>query len=87
MKVNRKDFVYAKINIHLTPDAMLKTLRELQGLTQQELSDLTGIPQSNISALENNSKMMGRQSALVLAKALKVHPGILLFPDYDQKAA
>lgn len=26
---------------------------------------------------------LGRERALVLAKALKVHPAVLLFPDFD----
>jgi hypothetical protein len=28
---------------------------------------------------------MGRERAIILAKALKVHPAILLFPDFDVK--
>ena len=61
----------------------LRILRELQQLSQSELAELTGICQSNISALENGSRQLGRKRALVLAKALKVHPAVLLFPGYD----
>lgn len=50
---------------------------------QADLSRLTGISQSNISALESNARQMGRERAIVLAKALKVHPAVLLFPDFD----
>ena len=52
MKINKKDFVRAKVNIKITPGEMLKTIRELQGLTQKELAEKTGISQSNISAME-----------------------------------
>ncbi len=83
MKLDKKDFVKAKVNAHITPGQMLRTLRELQELNQKELADLTGINQSNISALENGTRLMGRERALVLAKALKVHPAVLLFPDFD----
>jgi len=41
------------------------------------------IPQSNISAMENNVSQIGRDRALALAKALKVHPAVILFPDFD----
>ena len=58
-------------------------LRELQEMIQNELSEITNIPQSNISALENETKHMGRERALVFAKALHVHPSVLLFPDFD----
>ena len=81
MKINKKDFVKAKIHAHLTPGEALKMLRELQGLTQADLAKITGINQSNISALENNARQMGRERAIVFAKALKVHPAVLLFPD------
>ncbi|MBS1256975.1 MAG: hypothetical protein MAG551_00010 [Candidatus Scalindua arabica] len=42
--------------------------------------------QSNISALETNTRNIGRDRALVLAKALKVHPAVILFPDYCMEA-
>lgn len=83
MSINKKDFTKAKVNIAITPGKMLKTLRELQGLSQQELATMTGITQSNISSLETDARQIGRERAIVLAKALKVHPAVILFPDYD----
>lgn len=83
MSINKKDFVKAKVNISITPGQMLKNLRELQGLSQQDLAKITGITQSNISSLETDARQIGRERALVLAKALKVHPAVILFPDYD----
>lgn len=81
--MNKKDFQLAKVHIHLTPGEALRMLRELQGLSQKDLEKLSGISQSNISALEGNARQMGRERAIVLAKALKVHPAVLLFPDFD----
>lgn len=83
MRINRKDFARAKVHCSLTPGEALKMLRELQGLSQNELAELTGISQSNISALESNLRKIGRDRALTLAKALHVHPAVLLFPDFD----
>ena len=83
----KTDFVMAKVNYHLTPGEALKQLRELQGLSQNELAEITNIPQSNISALESGSKQLGRDRALILAKALRVHPAVILFPDYDMHLA
>jgi transcriptional regulator with XRE-family HTH domain len=62
---------------------MLRTVRELQELTQTQLVAMTGMAQSNLSALETGAREMGRERALVLAKALRVHPAVLLFPDFD----
>lgn len=81
--MNKKDFQLASVHTKLTPGEALKMLRELQGLSQVELAKLTGISQSNISALEGNARQIGRERAIILAKALKVHPAVILFPDFD----
>lgn len=81
--MNKVDFVKAKIRYPLTPGETLKQLRELQGLSQNDLSQMTGVPQSNISALENGTCQIGRDRAIVFAKALHVHPAVILFPDFD----
>lgn len=81
--MSKQDFVLAKVNRKITPGEMLRTLRELQNLTQQELADKTGLSQSNVSAMENNVSQIGRDRALALAKALHVHPSVILFPDFD----
>jgi transcriptional regulator with XRE-family HTH domain len=83
MSINKNDFVKAKVHHSLTPGETLKMLRELQGLSQNDLTEITGISQSNISAIENGSRQMGRERALIFAKALRVHPAVLLFPDFD----
>ena len=83
MPMNKKDFVKAKVNRKITPGEMLRTLRELQELSQIELGEMTGISQSNISSIETNVTNIGRERAIVLAKALKVHPAVILFPDFD----
>ncbi len=85
MKINKKDFVKAKVHVHLTPGEALKMIRVLQDLTQADLAKLTGISQSNISALESNTRKLGRERAIIFAKALKVHPSVLLFPDFDME--
>jgi len=82
-RVTRPALVPARVGISITPGEMLRTIRELQELTQGELARLTGIAQSNLSALETGARELGRERALVLAKALKVHPAVLLFPDFD----
>ena len=78
-----KNLVRAKVNIKMTPGEMLKTLRELQELSQADLAELAGMSQSNISALENGIRKIGRERSLALSKALRVHPAVILFPDFD----
>jgi len=48
------EFRKAKKAIEVSPGESVKILRELQELSQNELARFTGIPQSTISAIEND---------------------------------
>ena len=61
----------------------LKILREFQDLSQNELAELTGIPQSTISAIEHDRIQRGVERAKVFARALQCHPAVLVFPGWD----
>ena len=54
------------------PGVCLAGSRAKEGLTQKQLSELTGIPQSHISEMENGKRPIGKKRAKILAKALKV---------------
>jgi transcriptional regulator with XRE-family HTH domain len=75
--------------VTLTPGAAVRVGRELQELTQAQLSALSGIPQSAISAIETGAVELGLERAERLARALQVHPAVLLWPngsaDFAQK--
>ncbi|MBI2335772.1 MAG: helix-turn-helix transcriptional regulator [Deltaproteobacteria bacterium] len=81
-KINKKDFVSAQDPVSMTPGEMLATLRNLQEFTQSKLAEKTGMTQANISSMESGRQQIGRDRALVLAKALKVHPAVIMFPNY-----
>lgn len=85
--MKKSDFVKASISTRMTPGESIRIVRELQGLSQNELAELSGISQSNLSALENDRCQLGRDRAITLAKILKVHPAVLLFPDFDMDSA
>ena len=80
-----KDFRKAKKRINVTVGESVKIIRELQDLSQNELAKLTGIPQSTISAIENDRVQLGVERAKVLARALQCHPAVLVFPGWDVK--
>lgn len=81
------DFIADNIKVDLTPGDMIRLVREYNELTQSELEDITGITQSTISSLEAGTSNLGVERAKVLARALNVHPAVLLFPDWDSDAA
>ena len=73
----------AKKRIHVSPGESVKIIRELQELSQNELSQITKIPQSTISAIERDRINLGVERAKVLARALRCHPAVLVFPGWD----
>lgn len=82
-----KEFRPAKRRVEVSVGESVRVLRELQELSQNELAGLTGIPQSTISAIENDRVRLGVERAKVLARALKCHPGVLVFPGWDVELA
>lgn len=73
----------AKKRIEVSVGESVKVLRELQELSQSQLSALTGIPQATLSAIESGRINLGVERAKVLAKALKCHPAVLVFPGWE----
>jgi len=73
----------AKRRVEVSVGESVRILRELQELSQNQLSGLTGIPQTTISAMENDRVRLGVERARVLARALKCHPAVLVFPGWD----
>jgi transcriptional regulator with XRE-family HTH domain len=73
----------ARTRIEVSVGESVRNIRELQELSQNELAGLTGIPQSTISAIERSRVNLGVERAKVLARALKVHPAVLVFPGWD----
>ncbi len=85
-----KEFHSAKRRVAVTVGDSVRIVRELQEMSQNQLAQASGIPQATISAIENGRVRLGVERAKVLARALKVHPGVLVFPGWempDAKAA
>lgn len=78
-----KEFRPAKKCIVVSVGESVRILRELQELSQSQLSELTGIPQATISAIENSRVNLGVERAKVLARALNCHPTVLVFPGWE----
>lgn len=78
-----KNFRPAKQRIEVSVGESLRIVRELQELSQRQLAELTGIPQATISAIENGRVNLGVERAKVLARALKCHPAVLVFPGWE----
>ena len=78
-----KNYRKAKKLVDVSVGESVRILRELQEMSQNELAELTGIPQPTISAIENDRVNLGVERAKILARALKCHPAVLVFPGWD----
>ena len=78
-----KDYKPAKKRIEVSVGESLRIIRELQELNQSELATASGIPQSTISAIENDRMKLGIERARKLARVLQCHPAVLVFPGWD----
>jgi transcriptional regulator with XRE-family HTH domain len=78
-----KGYRKAKRRTDVSIGESVRIMRELQELSQNELADATGIPQSTISAIERDRINLGVERAKVLARALSCHPAVLVFPGWD----
>jgi len=76
-------FTKSVVRAKLTPAEMVRILRDKNELTQSELAERTGLTQSTISNIENGRTQLGAERAKTLARALCVHPAVLLFPGWD----
>jgi len=80
-----KNYRKAKKTVDVSVGESVRIMRELQELSQNELAELTGIPQSTISGIENDKIKIGVERAKILARALKCHPAVLVFPGWEIK--
>jgi transcriptional regulator with XRE-family HTH domain len=78
-----KNYRKAQKLVDVSVGESVRILRELQEMSQNELAEATGIPQSTISAIENDRVNLGIERAKTLARALKCHPAVLVFPGWD----
>ncbi|MBF0528982.1 MAG: helix-turn-helix transcriptional regulator [Deltaproteobacteria bacterium] len=54
------------------PGGCLVGARNKEGLTQVQLAKATGIPQRHISEMENHKRLIGKERAKILGKALNI---------------
>jgi len=78
-----KDYKEAQKRTDVSIGESVKIIRELQEFSQNELASITGIPQSTLSAIEHDKINLGVERAKILARALKCHPAVLVFPGWD----
>jgi transcriptional regulator with XRE-family HTH domain len=85
-KARSAQYVPARVRVALTPGDAVRVARELQEMTQAQLAEATGIAQPTLSSIESGRSTLGAERAEKLARTLKVHPAVLLWPNWDIEA-
>ena len=78
-----KDYQESPRRVKVSVGKSVRIIRELQELSQNKLAEMTGIPQSTLSAIEHDRVNLGVERAKVLARALQCHPAVLVFPGWS----
>ena len=86
-RTQMRNFSPARKRVDVSPGESVRIIRELQGLSQVQLAELCGIPQTTISSIENSRVNLGVERAKVLALALRCHPAVLVFPGWQVSPA
>ena len=76
--------VFKQIESEMTAGIRLKIRRENKGMTQQNLSEKTGIAVSNISLMENNKRPIGAKIAKIAEEIWWLVPNSL-YCGYEEK--
>jgi transcriptional regulator with XRE-family HTH domain len=77
------EFRPAMRSIEISPGESVRILRELQELTQEELATRAGLPLAALVEIESDRSALDIEQAKSLARALKCHPGALVFPGWN----
>ncbi len=64
-----------------TAGKMIKAFRTNFHVTQKEMSEVVGISETNLSAIENDRREIGTELATRIGAFLGIHPSLLLFPN------
>jgi transcriptional regulator with XRE-family HTH domain len=76
----------SKMWVRMTPGDMVREARRAQEMSQTQLCKAAGLSQPILSGIESGRVALGAERAKRLAVALKVHPSVLLFPQWEEEA-
>jgi transcriptional regulator with XRE-family HTH domain len=66
---------------NLTPGKVVRAFRKNFGFTLQDIDKLTGAGETNLSAIENDNRVLGPELATRLAAVFGINPALILFPN------
>ena len=65
----------------VTSGEIIRALRKSLGFTLKDVETISGIRETHLSAIENDSYELTKKYAEKLSATLGVHPAVILFPE------
>ena len=81
--MSKSTYVLARTRIHLSAGDAVRVAREAQEMTQADLAAAADMTQPTLSGIERGKVPLGVERVERLARALRVHPAVLLWPSWD----
>jgi len=73
------------IKVEETPGKVIRAFRRSFGLTLANIERLTGVPATNLSAIENDKLDIGVRRAKLIAAVFGISPSLILFPAHEER--
>lgn len=73
-------------NSALSSGEAVRVIRKSLGFTLKDLAEISGIRETHLSAIENDSYEISKKNAERLGASLGVHPATILFPEGVEKS-
>ena len=70
-----------ELQVKETPGKTIRAFRRNFNLTLEDIEKLTGIPVSNLSAIEHDKIDLGLSRAIRIAAVFGIHLSLILFPE------
>lgn len=70
--------------VRVTPGRAISILREQRKMTVNQLAKASGLAVKEIRTMETKNRV-GRLGCMAVAKALRISPMVIMFPDFDHE--
>ncbi|MTV40690.1 helix-turn-helix domain-containing protein [Duganella radicis] len=78
-----QDYQPAKKRTDISVGESVNAIRKLQNISLGRLAKITHIPVPTLQAIENDALPLDIERAKLLARVLRVHPAVLVFPGWE----
>ena len=68
--------------VRVTPGEVIRIIRKNRKMTVRQLAKMSGLDPDQIRTMESSNRV-GRLGCMAVAKALRVSPAVIMFPEFS----